>query len=306
MTQQSISIAPRAFAALLASCSRTVMAQDSKPILASDLEPLLRNGFRRNEVKRALAKRLHGNLASDAAEPEVVAGKLLDMLDGGAKPEKESPMNTNDRSPPRRRTARDGIDAELQKALRRKLDAREFEAVMAALGGGNSENDEPSEESDYARQQFSAAPPSDPDDDDDNNVSSGQEDMGGTVTVAKPGDFDDDDTADDDPPAFGGQPLVGGKLRPLSTKPSRNPTPDCQSQAMDESFAKRWPDAARLGPGESQRQYRNGVPVPDERLLGGSTPTPRRASAMDGAASVRSAKSFADRFPEVTRIRVEG
>lgn len=304
MRTNQINISPRAYAALLASALRSVLAQDAKPILASDIEPLLRGGFRRHEIERALARKLKGRLASDTANPEDVASKLVGMLH---EPERETTMTTSkDRSPMRRKSARDGIDAELQKALRRKLDAREFEAVMAALGGGNSENDEPSEESDYARQQFSAAPPSDPDDDDDNNVSSGQEDMGGTVTVAKPGDFDDDDTADDDPPAFGGQPLVGGKLRPLSTKPSRNPTPDCQSQAMDESFAKRWPDAARLGPGESQRQYRNGVPVPDERLLGGSTPTPRRASAMDGAASVRSAKSFADRFPEVTRIRVEG
>jgi hypothetical protein len=117
----SIPISHRAYAALLASCARTVLAQDAQPILASDIEPMVKKGFPKNrqEVAKALSDKLKGRLAADQASPDDVALKLLDMLDGGAKAE-EAGANPTDPTDPDA-----GGDAPTSEAQRAAMGAAE-------------------------------------------------------------------------------------------------------------------------------------------------------------------------------------
>lgn len=176
---------------------------------------------------------------------------------------------------------------------------------------------EPDKTSEYAEQQFGRKPPvasGEEDHTDDSAVAKGKfgkdedDDLASKVMALVSGklsdedcaalqaildgndDNEEDDYAEDVPPPFVGKP--------------KNPTADTRtklhSQAAMDSFNRRFPDCARIA-GEPTPQYSNGTPVHDPRLLGNSTPAPRRA-AMDSAPR-RSTQSFEQRFPDAARIR---
>ena len=139
MTKKSVSIpiSSRAYSALLASCSRTMLAQDAQPILASDIEPMLKKGWPKNrgEVAKLLSEKLKGRLAADQASPDDVALKLLDMLDGGAQAAEaampDDPALAGEGGDPADPAAGDAPVSEEQRK------------AMAAAAGGKSDLDIP-------------------------------------------------------------------------------------------------------------------------------------------------------------------
>lgn len=274
--QSKIQVSPRAYAALLASCARTVLHSAAKPILASDIEPLLRGDWKRQRfaVEHALAARLRGNLASDSASPEATAKNLMAML--GDEPNQQSQyeqqMFTGSPAavasgPKDSQIEPDATDdAAVAKKGFGKDDDGLYEKIMALVAGKLSD-----------------------------------EDCAALQALLNGDDDEDEDVAEDVPPAFSGQPQVGGKLRPLSQKAdTAGDKRKLPKQAAMDSFSHRFPEASRLT-GAASPVYSDGTPVPDSRLLGNSQPAPRK-SAMDSSQR-RPSQSFENRFPEAARIR---
>lgn len=275
--QTQIKISPRAYAALLSSCARTVSSHGAKPILASDILPLLRGDWRRQKyaVEHALAYRLRGNLASDQASPEATAKNLMAML--GDEPDKQSQYEQQMfEGVPQNKRPHDSIA---------EPDAGDDAAVAKNREFSKHTNDSDLSEKVMALVAGKLSP----------------EDCVALQALLSGDDCDDDEeVAEDDPPSFSGQPTVGGKLRPLAQKSNTAGDRKLPKQAAMDSFNARFPEASRLT-GAASPVYSDGTPVPDARLLGGSTPAPRR-SAMDSAPR-RVSQSFAERCPEVARIR---
>ncbi|TAL81012.1 MAG: hypothetical protein EPN75_05575 [Beijerinckiaceae bacterium] len=252
-----------------------MLAKDAKPILASDIEPLLRGDWKRQRfaVHHALAARLRGNLANDQASPDETAKKLMQML--GDEPENKvsqyeenqfgkkpvgkhdsivEPDATDDAAVTKNGFVKDTDENDLSEKIMQlvagKLSPEECAALQALLNGDDDE---------------------------------------------------DDEVAEDDPPTFSGQPQVGGGKRPLSQKADiAGDKRKLPKQAAMDSFNRRFPEASRIT-GAASPQYNDGTPVHDRRLLGDTTPAPRR-SAMDSAVR-RPSQSFAERFPMAARIR---
>jgi hypothetical protein len=298
-----------------------VLTRDAQPVLASDIEPALKDWPRnREKVAKALGAKLRGKLANDAANPDDVARKLLDMLDGGGS------GGTG------RRTAYDELSDELREMLRGKLSPEELHAVLEAIGEADADDEEQPRE----------AQDEDGEDDGLDRNDGALADKIRNLVAGKLTDEDaqqveeclarlldagdeaegEEQSAEDEPAPFPGQPLAGGEQRPLDTRPTINPKMggELRSGAAEDSrrarvykaslesqnraaFDSRFPGAARLGSGQPQQQYRDGTPVHDARLLDHGPPrsrAPSRSPAMDS----RSLNDFAARFPAAAKIKV--
>lgn len=312
MRNQMINVTPKAYAALLASVARTVLAQDAAPIRADDILPLLRGAWfrQRPEVERALARRLRGRMATDQ-DPETMAKKLVDMISGDPDEpyDEEEAGNDYDLSP----------------------DNEENAASLRRKNSNNNNNGNGKSNGDIIGQILAAVAPHLTEDD-----HSKFEQFLHNLLI--------DRLSQDQPPKFGGQPIPGGGMVPMGAQSRVNPPqggshvsqalgqetdrPTVAASASDRrreakiaqdarvvryaskvrseqqaSFNSRFPEAARLKGGEPARPYLDGSPVRDPAQLqrdrrAANAPVP----AMDSTSDLSSPRGEA--LAHASRIRV--